>query len=71
MLPSIGSSASSLVAWAVAKPSSRTPEEFGKGSIEGLWASESSNNANVGGSLALAYIAYARFKGKRIHFEDD
>jgi len=51
VLPGIGSSASSLVAWAVAKQSSKTPEEFGKGSIEGIWASESSNNANVGGSL--------------------
>lgn len=51
VLPGIGSSASSVVAWAVAKQSSKTPEEFGKGSIEGIWASESSNNANVGGSL--------------------
>lgn len=51
VLPGIGSSASSLVAWAVAKQSSKTPEEFGKGSVEGIWASETSNNANVGGSL--------------------
>ena len=51
MLPGIGASASSIVAWAVAKRGSKTPEEFGKGSVEGIWASETSNNANVGGSL--------------------
>ena len=51
VLPGIGSSASSIVAWAVAKQGSKHPEEFGKGSVEGIWASESSNNANVGGSL--------------------
>jgi putative tricarboxylic transport membrane protein len=51
VLPGIGSSASSVVAWAVAKQSSKHPEEFGKGSVEGIWASETSNNANVGGSL--------------------
>lgn len=51
VLPGIGASASSIVAWAVAKRGSKTPEEFGKGSVEGIWASETSNNANVGGSL--------------------
>ncbi|MBL8836532.1 MAG: tripartite tricarboxylate transporter permease [Alphaproteobacteria bacterium] len=51
VLPGIGASASSVVAWAVAKQSAKNPDEFGKGSVAGIWASESSNNANVGGSL--------------------
>jgi putative tricarboxylic transport membrane protein len=51
VLPGIGASASSIVAWAMAKRASREPESFGKGNVAGIWASETSNNANVGGSL--------------------
>ncbi len=51
VLPGIGGSAASVMAYDQAKKISRHPEKFGKGSPEGIIASESSNNANVGGSL--------------------
>lgn len=51
VLPAIGGSAASVMAYDQAKKFSRHPERFGKGSTEGIVASEASNNANVGGSL--------------------
>jgi putative tricarboxylic transport membrane protein len=51
VLPAIGGSAASMMAYDQAKKLSRHPERFGKGAPEGIIASESSNNANVGGSL--------------------
>jgi len=51
MLPGGGASMASFIAYAEAKRSSRKPEEFGKGSYEGLAASESANNAMVGGAI--------------------
>ena len=51
ILPAIGGSASSVLAYDQAKKFSKTPERFGKGHPEGIIASEASNNANVSGSL--------------------
>lgn len=51
ILPGVGASISSMVAYGVARSVSKTPEKFGKGSEEGIVASESANNANVGGAL--------------------
>jgi putative tricarboxylic transport membrane protein len=51
VLPAIGGSAASMLAYDQAKKFSRHPERFGHGAPEGIIASESSNNANVGGSL--------------------
>ena len=51
VLPAIGGSAASMMAYDQAKKFSRRPEAFGNGTPEGIVASESSNNANVGGSL--------------------
>ena len=51
VLPAIGGSAASVLAYDQAKKISSTPEKFGTGHPEGIIASESSNNANVGGSL--------------------
>ena len=51
VLPAIGGSAASMMAYDQAKKFSRHPERFGTGMPEGIIASESSNNANVGGSL--------------------
>ena len=45
VLPGGGATISSFVAYAVEKRSSRHPEEFGKGAIEGVAAPESANNA--------------------------
>lgn len=52
VVPGAGASIASFVSYAVAKKSSKTPEQFGKGSIEGIAASESANNAAVSGALA-------------------
>jgi putative tricarboxylic transport membrane protein len=51
VLPAIGGSAASVMAYDQAKKFSRRPEAFGTGTPEGIIASECSNNANVGGSL--------------------
>jgi len=51
ILPGVGASISSMVAYATAKSLSRTPEKFGTGHEEGIVASEAANNANVGGAL--------------------
>jgi len=51
VLPAIGGSAANMIAYDQAKKLSRHPQDFGRGVPEGIIASESSNNANVGGSL--------------------
>ncbi len=51
ILPGVGASISSMVAYATAKNFSKTPEKFGSGHDEGIVASEAANNANVGGAL--------------------
>lgn len=50
-LPGMGSGLSNLVAYSSAKNASKTPEKFGKGCPDGIWASEVSNNAAIGGSM--------------------
>lgn len=51
ILPGIGANVGSVIAYAAAKRSSTTPEKFGTGSEEGIVASETANNATVGGAL--------------------
>lgn len=51
ILPGIGGSTSSLLSYSAAKSSSKHPEKFGTGIIDGIIASETSNNAVIGGSL--------------------
>ena len=51
VLPAIGGSAANMMAYDQAKKFSKHPEKFGSGVPEGIIASESANNANVGGSL--------------------
>lgn len=51
VLPAIGGSAATVMAYDQAKKFSKHPERFGKGNPEGIIASEASCNANVGGSL--------------------
>ncbi|AYY14184.1 C4-dicarboxylate ABC transporter permease [Actinobacteria bacterium YIM 96077] len=50
-LPGAGSSVSNLVAYNEARRASRTPERFGKGEVDGVVASETANNATIGGGL--------------------
>ena len=52
VIPGAGASIASFVSYAVAKKTSKTPEKFGKGSIEGVAASETANNAAVSGAMA-------------------
>jgi putative tricarboxylic transport membrane protein len=51
IIPGTGASISAFVAYAEAKRISRHPEEFGRGSWEGIAAPEAANNAVVGGSM--------------------
>ncbi|MBR5641576.1 MAG: tripartite tricarboxylate transporter permease [Firmicutes bacterium] len=51
ILPGIGGATSNLIAYAAAKNSSKHPEKFGTGIIDGVVASESSNNAAIGGAM--------------------
>ncbi len=51
VLPAIGPVATPVVAHALEKRFAKDSDQFGKGSITGLIAAETSNNANVGGSL--------------------
>lgn len=50
-LPGMGAGLSNLVAYGQAKNASKTPEKFGTGIIDGVFATETSNNASVGGAL--------------------
>jgi putative tricarboxylic transport membrane protein len=51
ILPGIGAGTSNIISYIVAKNRSKTPERFGKGTIEGVVASESANNAGIGGAM--------------------
>lgn len=51
ILPGAGADIGSWVSYNEAKRSSKHPEEFGKGSMTGIAASESANNAVTGGAL--------------------
>lgn len=51
ILPGIGGGASNIIAYGVAKNTSRHPEKFGTGIIDGVVASETSNNASIGGAM--------------------
>jgi putative tricarboxylic transport membrane protein len=51
LIPAAGGDIAGLVGWERARKASKTPEEFGKGSIEGLTASDTASSATLGGSL--------------------
>ena len=51
ILPGIGGATSNIIAYSVAKQQSKHPEEFGTGCMDGIIASETSNNASIGGAL--------------------
>ncbi len=51
ILPGAGGSIANILAYDQAKKASKTPEEFGKGTPDGIIAPESSNNAVEGGAL--------------------
>jgi putative tricarboxylic transport membrane protein len=51
ILPGVGGSAASLLSYSQAKSWSKHPEKLGTGAVEGLVASETSNNGLTGGAL--------------------
>ena len=51
ILPGIGASTSNLMAYSIAKSSSKYPEKFGTGIMDGIVASETANNATVCGAM--------------------
>ncbi|NRA17492.1 MAG: tripartite tricarboxylate transporter permease [Oceanospirillaceae bacterium] len=54
VLPAMGGAPAALISYAQAKNASKTPERFGKGAVEGIIASETANNATIGGALIIA-----------------
>lgn len=51
ILPGIGGMTANLVAYSISKSTSKHPEKYGTGYIGGLVASETANNACVGGAM--------------------
>ena len=51
ILPGIGGSTAGLIAYTAEKSRSKYPEKFGTGIIDGVIASETANNAVIGGSM--------------------
>ncbi len=51
IMPGMGGSVGGVLAYMQAKKASKHPEEFGNGSIEGIIAVETANNAVTGGAL--------------------
>lgn len=51
ILPGIGAATSNLLSYLAAKNSSKYPEKFGTGIPDGIIASETANNAGIGGSM--------------------
>jgi len=50
-IPGAGGDIASIVCWGQAKRASKHPEEYGKGSVEGLSVTCTSNNAVIGGAM--------------------
>ncbi|WP_417555260.1 tripartite tricarboxylate transporter permease [Microbacterium sp.] len=51
LIPAAGGDIAGLIGWEQARRASKHPERFGKGSIEGVAASDTASSATLGGSL--------------------
>jgi putative tricarboxylic transport membrane protein len=51
ILPGLGAGQANIIAYSMAKKYSKYPEKFGTGIIDGIVASETSNNAVIGGAM--------------------
>lgn len=51
ILPGLGAAVCNLLAYGAAKKQSKHPEKFGTGIVDGIVASETSNNASTGGAM--------------------
>lgn len=56
ILPAAGGAVAGLVAYSEARRSSKHKEEFGKGAVDGVIASESANSATVGGGFVPTLV---------------
>jgi len=54
VMPAMGGGPAALIAYAQARNASKHPERFGTGAVEGVIASETANNATIGGGLIIA-----------------
>ncbi|MEW6334136.1 MAG: tripartite tricarboxylate transporter permease [Thermodesulfobacteriota bacterium] len=52
-LPGAGATIAAFLAYGEAARTSKEPEKFGNGAVEGLMAAESANNASTGGSMTI------------------
>lgn len=53
VIPAVGGAAAGLISYVQAKNASKTPEKFGTGHVPGVIASETANNAIIGGALII------------------
>lgn len=51
IMPGLGGTTSNIISYQIAKSSSREPEKFGTGIPDGIIASETANNASIGGAF--------------------
>ena len=51
ILPGLGAATCNLMSYAAVKKASKHPEKFGTGIMDGIVASEASNNATIGGAM--------------------
>jgi len=51
LLPGAGATIATFISYSFSKKRSKKPEEFGKGSLEGLASAESANNGSVSGAM--------------------
>ena len=56
ILPAEGATVASMIGYSEAKRWSRTPEEFGKGAIEGVAGAEAANNSATGGAMVPTMV---------------
>lgn len=56
LIPGIGGDTAVFVAYAQAKQTSKNPEKFGTGTVEGVIAPESASNAKEGGALLTTLV---------------
>ncbi|MEH6725232.1 MAG: tripartite tricarboxylate transporter permease [Hyphomicrobiales bacterium] len=54
VVPAVGAATAGLISYAQAKSWSKTPDKFGTGHVPGIIASETANNAVIGGALIIA-----------------
>ena len=56
VLPAEGATVASMIGYSEAKRWSKKPEEFGKGSVEGVAGAEAANNAATGGAMVPTMV---------------